>query len=53
MDDKALIAAVKLRVAGEHPSHLKRVNVDAYAGAEVRGGPVWHVSEAAAAALLR
>jgi hypothetical protein len=32
VDDKALIAAVKLRVAGEHPSHLKRVNVDAYDG---------------------
>jgi hyperosmotically inducible periplasmic protein len=32
VDDKALIAAVKLKVVGEHPSHLKRVNVDAYDG---------------------
>ena len=32
VDDKALVAAVKLKVVGEHPSHIKRVNVDAYEG---------------------
>ena len=32
VDDKALIAAVKIKVVGEHPSHIKRVNVDAYEG---------------------
>ena len=32
VDDKALIAAVKIKVVGEHPSHIKRVNVDAYDG---------------------
>jgi hypothetical protein len=30
VDDKALTAAVKLRVAAAHPSAIKRVNVDVY-----------------------
>jgi hyperosmotically inducible periplasmic protein len=32
VDDKTLTAAVKLHIAGEHPSAIKRVNVDVFEG---------------------
>jgi hypothetical protein len=32
VDDKTLTAAVKLHIAGQHPSAIKRVNVDVFEG---------------------
>lgn len=40
VDDKALVGAVKLRLAREHLSHLTRVNVDVFEGTVYLSGTV-------------
>jgi len=51
VDDKAMVAAIKLRIAKQHPSALTRVNVDVYDGTVYLSGFVERPVEKADAGL--